>query len=194
MDFGAGSGLTGLFKIGRTVYELVAVTEQTHNLLDSANHVSSSVETVRSLRRQKSGLLQAEEKKWMDRVISDTEKTLNSVASLVEPARVDIQTNFGRIGLVNRALFVFQPQYSSHYAELEGEHSSQSNSSLSRQRLFAFWNRHPESGGYKTTTIVPRERVPESETVVEIQSIIKQSTRESLTKDQIGTSANTSGL
>lgn len=108
MDFGAGSGLTGLFKIGRTVYELVAVTEQTHNLLDSANHVSSSVETVRSLRRQKSGLLQAEEKKWMDRVISDTEKTLNSVASLVEPARVDIQTNFGRIGLVNRALFVFR--------------------------------------------------------------------------------------
>ncbi|KAI4759251.1 hypothetical protein E4T52_10442 [Aureobasidium sp. EXF-3400] len=108
MDFGAGSGLTSLFKIGRTVYELVAVTEQTHNLLDSANHVSSSVETVRSLRRQKSGLLQAEEKKWMDRVISDTEKTLNSVASLVEPARVDIQTNFGKIGLVNRALFVFR--------------------------------------------------------------------------------------
>ncbi|KAI4736742.1 hypothetical protein E4T50_12772 [Aureobasidium sp. EXF-12298] len=186
MDFGAGSGLTSLFKIGRTVYELVAVTEQTHNLLDSANHVSSSVETVRSLRRQKSGLLQAEEKKWMDRVISDTEKTLNSVASLVEPARVDIQTNFGKIGLVNRAL--------SHYAELEGEHSSQSNSSLSRQRLFAFWNRHPESGGYKTTTIVPRERVPESKTVVEIQSIFQQSTREPLTKDHVGASANTSGL
>lgn len=120
MDFGAGSGLNGLFKIGQTVYELVAVTEQAHDLLDSANHVSSSVETVRSLRRQKSGHLQAEEKRWVDRVINDTEKTLNNVASLVEPARVDMQTKFGKIGLVNRALFVFRdsPKVATNLARL----------------------------------------------------------------------------
>jgi hypothetical protein len=120
MDFGAGSGLNGLFKIGQTVYELVAVTEQAHDLLDSANHVSASVETVRSLRHQKSGLLQTEEKRWVDRVINDTEKTLNNVASLVEPARVDMQTKFGKIGLVNRALFVFRdsPKVATNLARL----------------------------------------------------------------------------
>lgn len=120
MDHGAGSGLNGLFKIGQTVYALVAVTQQTHDLLDSANHVSLSVETVRSLRRQKSGLLQAEEKRWIDRVIHDTEKTLNNVASLVEPARVDMQTKLGKIGLVNRALFVFRdsPKVATNLARL----------------------------------------------------------------------------
>ncbi|KAH0359585.1 hypothetical protein KCU65_g9879, partial [Aureobasidium melanogenum] len=120
MDYGAGSGLNSLFKIGQTVYELVAVTEQAHDLLDSANHVSSSVETVRSLRRQKSGLLQAEEKRWIDRVINDTEKTLNNVASLVEPARVDMQTKFGKIGFANRALFVFRdsPKVATNLARL----------------------------------------------------------------------------
>jgi hypothetical protein len=116
----AGPAVNGLFKIGQTVYAMIAVTEQAHDLLDSASHVTASVETVRSLRRQKSGLLQAEEKKWVDRVINDTEKTLNNVASLVEPARVDMQTNAGKIGLVNRALFVFRdsPKVATNFARL----------------------------------------------------------------------------
>ncbi|KEQ68570.1 hypothetical protein M436DRAFT_58049, partial [Aureobasidium namibiae CBS 147.97] len=117
---GAGPVLNGLFKIGQTVYAMIAVTGQARDLLDSACHVTASVETVRSLRRQKSGLLQAEEKKWVDRVINDTEKTLNNVASLVEPARVDMQTNAGKIGFVNRALFVFRdsPKVATNFARL----------------------------------------------------------------------------
>jgi hypothetical protein len=116
----AGPAVNCLFKIGVTVYEMIAVTEQAHDLLDSANHVSSSVETVRSLRRQKSGLLQAEEKIWIDRVVYDTEKTLKNVASLVEPARVDMQTKSGKIGLVNRARFVFRdsPKVATNFARL----------------------------------------------------------------------------
>jgi hypothetical protein len=115
-----GTAVNGLFKIGQTVYAMIAVTEQAHDLLDSACHVTASVETVRSLRRQKSGLLQTEEKKWVDRVINDTEKTLNNVASLVEPARVDMQTNSGKIGLINRALFVFRdsPKVATNFARL----------------------------------------------------------------------------
>jgi hypothetical protein len=115
-----GPAINGIFRIGQTVYAMIAVTEQAHDLLDSACHVTASVETVRSLRRQKSGLLGAEEKKWVDRVINDTEKTLNNVASLVEPARVDMQTNDGKIGLVNRALFVFRdsPKIATNFARL----------------------------------------------------------------------------
>jgi hypothetical protein len=115
-----GPAINGIFRIGQTVYAMIAVTEQAHDLLDSACHVTASVETVRSLRRQKSGLLGADEKKWVDRVINDTEKTLNNVASLVEPARVDMQTNDGKIGLVNRALFVFRdsPKIATNFARL----------------------------------------------------------------------------
>lgn len=120
MDCGAGTSLNTVFKIGQTVYELIAVSEQARDLLDSANHVTSSVEIVRSLRRQKSGHLQAEEKRWIDQVVSDTEKTLINVAALVEPARVDMQTRFGKIGLLKRALFVFRdsPKVATNLARL----------------------------------------------------------------------------
>lgn len=115
-----GPAINGIFRIGQTVYAMIAVTEQAHDLLDSACHVTASVETVRSLRRQKSGPLGADEKTWVDRVINDTEKTLNNVASLVEPARVDMQMNAGKIGLVNRALFVFRdsPKIATNFARL----------------------------------------------------------------------------
>jgi hypothetical protein len=120
MDCGAGTSLNTVVKIGQTVYELIAVSEQARDLLDSANHVTSSVEVVRSLRRQKSGHLQAEEKKWIDQVVNDTEKTLVNVAALVEPARVDMQTRFGKIGLLKRALFVFRdsPKVATNLARL----------------------------------------------------------------------------
>jgi hypothetical protein len=133
-----GPAINGIFRIGQTVYAMIAVTEQAHDLLDSACHVTASVETVRSLRRQESGLLGADEKKWVDRVISDTEKTLNNVASLVEPARVDMQNERrqdracqsstlcvsrlteDRDKLRQTHLDQPEPQHSSHHAELEG--------------------------------------------------------------------------
>jgi hypothetical protein len=116
----ASTVVNALFKSGQTVYAMIAVTEQARDLLDSACHVTASVDTVRLLRRQKSGLLQSEEKRWVDRVINDTEKTLINVASLVEPARVDMQTNDGKIGLINRALFVFRdsPKVATNFARL----------------------------------------------------------------------------
>lgn len=156
---GAGPVLNGLFKIGQTVYAMIAVTGQARDLLDSACHVTASVETVRSLRRQKSGLLQSEEKKWVDRVINDTEKTLNNVASLVEPARVDMQTNAGKIGFVNRALFVFRdsPKVATNFARLTL--TSQSlNTALtmlsSREGTCPGATRHHQTGEPSMPTIV----------------------------------------
>jgi hypothetical protein len=43
----------------------------------------------------------------VDRVINDMRRTFINVASLVELARVDMQTNSGKIGLKDQALFVF---------------------------------------------------------------------------------------
>ena len=99
---------TATLRISQVVYELKAVGEQTRDLLDSTNHVEASLEVVRTLRRQKSSHLDPTEKRWIDDVLINTEKTLGNVATLIEPARVDMQTKFGRVGFVNRGLFVFR--------------------------------------------------------------------------------------
>jgi hypothetical protein len=99
---------TATLRISQVIYELKAVGEQTRDLLDSTTHVETSLEAVRTLRRQKSRHLDATEKRWIDDVLINTEKTLGNVATLIEPARVDMQTKFGRVGFVNRGLFVFR--------------------------------------------------------------------------------------
>jgi hypothetical protein len=103
-----GPAVTGLCKIGQTVYAMTIVTEQAHGLLHCACHVTESMDTHRLLRRQNSGLLQAWEKRLVDRVINDMRRTFINVASLVELARVDMQTNSGKIGLKDQALFVYR--------------------------------------------------------------------------------------
>ena len=99
---------TATLRISQVIYELKAVGEQTRDLLDSTTHVETSLEAVRTLRRQKSCHLDVTEKRWIDDVLINTEKTLGNVAALIEPARVDMQTKFGRVGFVNRGLFVFR--------------------------------------------------------------------------------------
>lgn len=99
---------TATIRISQVIYELKAVGEQTRDLLDSTKHVDTSLQAVRTLRRQKSCHLDVIEKRWIDEVLINTEKTLGNVATLIEPARVDMQTKFGRVGFVNRGLFVFR--------------------------------------------------------------------------------------
>src|SRR6266516_5271795 len=126
MDGGAFSGAAvssvfvatlRIFQIG---YELKAVGEQTRDLLDSTDHVSTGLQAVKTLRRKKSQHLDITEKKWIDEVLANTEKTLGNVAKLIEPARVDLQTKFGHVGLVNRGLFVFRdsPRVATNLARL----------------------------------------------------------------------------
>lgn len=114
------STLNATLRIASGVYELKAVGEQTRDLLDSTEHVSNSLQVARTIRRQKSIHLDLAEKKWIDDVLVNTEKTLNNVAVLIEPARVDMQTKFGRIGLFNRGLFVFRdsPKVATNLARL----------------------------------------------------------------------------
>lgn len=114
MDGGTISGaavssvFTATLRISQIAYELKAVGEQTRDLLDSTNHIQITMQTVRTLRRQKSMHLEKTEKDWIDNVLINTEKTLSNVAMLIEPARVDMQTKFGSVGLLRRGMFVFR--------------------------------------------------------------------------------------
>ena len=115
-----GAIVSTTLKISTIVYELKAVGEQTRDLLDSTQHVSNNLQTARTLRRQKSVHFDSNEKKWIDSVLISTDKTLSNVAALIEPARVDLQTKFGNVSLLNRGLFVFRdsPKVQTHLARL----------------------------------------------------------------------------
>ena len=97
LDGGAVSGsavastFTAILRISQAVYELKAVGEQTRDLLDTTKYVNSSLESVRELRRKKSDLLNREEKRWIDQQVDFTQKAVDSVAVLIERARVDMQ-------------------------------------------------------------------------------------------------------
>jgi hypothetical protein len=85
------STFTAVLRISQAVYELKAVGEQTRDLLNTTKYVNSSLEAVRELRRKKSDILNREEKKWMDQQIEFTQNAVDSVAVLIERARVDMQ-------------------------------------------------------------------------------------------------------
>lgn len=85
------STFTAVLRISQAVYELKAVGEQTRDLLDTTKYVNSSLESVRELRRKKSGLLNREEKRWIDQQVEFTQKAVDNVAVLIERARVDMQ-------------------------------------------------------------------------------------------------------
>jgi hypothetical protein len=105
-----GSVFNATIKISQTYYELKAVGEQTRDLLDTTKHIDDSMQNARLVRRQKSALLTATEKEWIDRQISNSEKAVSEVAKLIEPARIDMQTskNTKDIRLKNRVMFVLK--------------------------------------------------------------------------------------
>src|SRR2546423_7040727 len=104
---GLTSGLTLVIRICEFTYALQAVSEQTFAYLQTTEHVSENIKTARRLRRQRSNLLPAEEKKDMDRVIRETETAVRSVAILLEPARVDREAD-QKISLTTRSLWVLR--------------------------------------------------------------------------------------
>lgn len=114
------SALNTTLRLSQVVYEFKAVGEQARDLLNSTKHVSDNVQIARELRRKKSLHLDNTEKKWIDGVLANTERTLDNVKSLIEPARVDMQTKFGKVGFLNRSLFIFRdsPKVQTNLARL----------------------------------------------------------------------------
>jgi len=93
--------------IAQTIYDLKAVGEQAKNLFSSTNHISSTLNTIRTLRRQKDDFLSDMERNHIDGVCKETESILKGIATLLEPARVDMDTS-GRVSLFNRGMFVLR--------------------------------------------------------------------------------------
>jgi hypothetical protein len=104
----------------QTGYELQAVPEQARNLLATIETSSRDIEFARSLRRRKSRILSDQEKAHFDKKIIDTEAALKGLEALVEAARVDMMTKFGRVRAWNRALWVVRdgPQVGTSLARL----------------------------------------------------------------------------
>jgi hypothetical protein len=121
-----GSAANISLRLFQVIYEFKAVGQQTRDLLDSTKHVTSTLESAQTMRQQKSAFLSADERRWIDSIIVDTKRCLESVAALVEPARVDIQTKAGRVGFLNRSLFVFRdsPKVATNLARLNLAHQS----------------------------------------------------------------------
>jgi hypothetical protein len=104
---GLTSGLTLIIRICEFTYALQAVSEQTFAYLQTTEHVSENIMTARRLRRQSSNLLPSEEKRDMDRVIRETETAVRSVATLLEPARVDMEAD-QKIKLTTKGLWILR--------------------------------------------------------------------------------------
>ncbi|KAK2883391.1 hypothetical protein FQN49_000031 [Arthroderma sp. PD_2] len=107
-------------------FKLQAVEEQTADLLGTIHHILSEVREARRLRRLKDSSLDAGERQWMDRIITETDTTARAVAVLLEPSRVDRETLQGRIRLRTRLLWVLRdsPKLSDKYARLMISHQS----------------------------------------------------------------------
>ena len=121
-----GSAANISLRLFQIIYEFKAVGQQTQDLLESTNHVSSTLQSAEIMRQQKSAFLTADERDCVDNIIVDTRRCLKSVAALVEPARVDIQIKSGHVGFLNRSRFVFRdsPKVANNLARLGIAHQS----------------------------------------------------------------------
>lgn len=114
--------LNATITISQRVFQLKAVSEQARDLLETSNQITQTLSYARDLQTQKAPLLSASEKQWVDDVLESTERALKSFATLIEPARVDMQTSReGAISLCTRAFFVLRdsPKVSVNLARLQ---------------------------------------------------------------------------
>ena len=100
--------LTTTVRITEKVFEILAVGEQSRSLLATINQVNQQLDTARSLRRQKSGLLSTNEKDSIQQTFKSTEEALEHVARLVEKTRVDREIHGGKVGFYSRMHFVLK--------------------------------------------------------------------------------------
>ena len=102
-----------VFRLLELTYELKAIGKQTTALLVLVQHVERNIREARRLLATREPLLSAEEVAWMRRSIQDTGEAVRSVAALIEPARVDLQTK-GRLSLRTRGVWVFKDSWSAN--------------------------------------------------------------------------------
>ncbi|KAB8343080.1 hypothetical protein FH972_022674 [Carpinus fangiana] len=94
-------------KLLQTIYEVKAVTKKTESLITTTTLVLNTLDNSKRLRRQKSGLLETTQKRWMDNeVFPRSHAAIVSVSELISRARVDRAAYKDRIRVSTKLRFV----------------------------------------------------------------------------------------
>ena len=113
------SAIGSTVKIFEVVYQFQATDEQTSDILNTANHVERNLKEAQRLLRNKDAVLNSNDYEWVASAIRDTRDALQSVAKLIEPARVEKMTK-NEIGILTKACWAFKsnPQARDKHAML----------------------------------------------------------------------------
>lgn len=122
---GFASGISATIKIFEIAYQIQATDEQTSDILNTTSHVDRNLQEAQRLFRIKAALLDRHDYEWIVSVIRDTRSALQSVAKLIEPARVAKMTQED-IGMMTKTCWAFKsnPQARDKHAMLNVCHQT----------------------------------------------------------------------
>lgn len=101
------SGISATMKIFEVVYQIQATDEQTSDILNTTSHVERNLKEAQRLLRTKGALFDKTEYEWIVSAIDDTRDALQSIAKLIEPARVEKVTK-NNIGMITKTCWAFK--------------------------------------------------------------------------------------
>lgn len=101
------SGISATIKIFEVAYQIQATDEQTSDILNTTSHVERNLQEAQRLFRTKAALLDRHDYEWVVSTIRDTRGALQSVAKLIEPARVAKMTQKD-IGMMSKTCWAFK--------------------------------------------------------------------------------------
>jgi hypothetical protein len=96
-----------VIKLCEYTYALRAVDQQTEAYLTTAKHAWENIQTCRRLLQLRQEYLPAAERKDYERVLSEAKTAAEEVARLLEPARVDVESD-GQLRFSTRMLWVLR--------------------------------------------------------------------------------------
>lgn len=119
------SGISATIKIFEVAYQIQATDEQTSDILNTTCHVERNLQEAQRLFRIKAALLDRHDYEWVVSAIRDTRNALQSVAKLIEPARVAKMTQKD-IGMMTKTCWAFKsnPQARDKHAMLNVCHQT----------------------------------------------------------------------
>ena len=119
------SGISATIKILEIAYQIQATDEQTSDILNTTSRVERNLKEAQRLLRIKAALLDRHDYEWVVCAIRDTGHALQSIAKLIEPARVAKMTQKD-IGMMTKTCWAFKsnPQARDKHAMLNVCHQT----------------------------------------------------------------------
>lgn len=92
----------------QTGCELSSAQTNAKDLLETISQVASDIKSAKEFRRHKAYFLDDNEIAKFDKVIKSTEAAMAGLEELVEPARVDMAVNYGRVRAGSRIMWIMR--------------------------------------------------------------------------------------